>query len=103
MRKLFRNFKKVFLFFIFVVFDRVVVDILGFFFVFRKGNWYICVFSDYLFCWCEVFLVFSVEVSVIVCFLVDDVFFRYGVLKVLFLDREKNFLFKFIVEVCKIF
>lgn len=79
MRKLFWNFKKVFLFFIFVenVFDRVVVDILGFFIVFRKGNWYICVFSDYLFCWCEVFLVFSVEVSVIVCFLVDEVMISY--------------------------
>ena len=47
------------------VFDRVALDILGPFLVSRKGNRYICVFSDYLSRWCKAIPVPSVEASVI--------------------------------------
>ena len=84
-------------------FDRVAVDILGPFPVSRKGNRYICVFSDYLSRWCEAFPVPSVEASVIARLLVDEVISRHGAPKVLLSDRGKNFLSKLIAEVCKIF
>ena len=47
------------------VFDRVALDILGPFLVSRKGNRYICVFSDYLSRWCKAIPVPSVEASII--------------------------------------
>lgn len=58
-------------------FDRVAVDILGSFTVSRKGNRYICVFSDYLSRWCEAFPVPSAEASVIARLLVDEVMTSY--------------------------
>ena len=84
-------------------FDRVALDILGPFLVSRKGNRYICVFSDYLSHWCKAIPVPSVEASVIAHLLVDEVVSRHGAPKVLLSVRGKNFLSKLIAKVCKIF
>jgi len=76
-------------------FYRVAVDILVSFPVSRRGNRYICVFSDYLSRWCDAFPVPSVEASVIARLLVDEVISRHdGAPKVLLSDRGKNFLSK---------
>lgn len=82
------------------VFDWVVVDCFGFFFVSDFGNCYIVVFFDYLICYLEVFVVFMIDVLIIVDLLVNEILFCYGVFCILFLDRGFNFFFCLVKEVC---
>ena len=51
----------------------------------------------------ETFSVPSVEASVIVRLLIDEIIARYGAPKTLFSDRGTRFLSKVVAEVCKIF
>lgn len=49
-----------------VWFERIVVDLVGLFFKFGNGNMYIFVVVDYFFNYIEIYLLFNMEVDIIV-------------------------------------
>lgn len=48
-------------------------------------------------------MVKNIDVVIIVCLIIDEIIFRYGVLWFLFLDCGKNFFFNIVKEVCNLY
>lgn len=84
-------------------FERWYIDILGLFFKIKEGFEYILFCVDVGIRWVEVFLLKLQIVVEIVRVFYKEIFIRYGVFKVLFFDRGRNFMFKLVNVLCEFF
>lgn len=66
--------------------ERIVIDIFGELFEIDNGNRYILVVVDYFIKWMECFVMFNMELKIVVMKIVEEVIIWFGVLDIIYLD-----------------
>lgn len=66
--------------------ERIVIDIFGELFEIDNGNRYILVVVDYFIKWMECFVMFNMELKIVVIKIVEEVIIWFGVLDIIYLD-----------------